>query len=388
MNKKVLLGMSGGVDSSVSAILLQKQGYEVIGATMRLWEDEKVEKENNEENSENSKINKSEKTMDNSVDSSISDAKKVCEKLGIEHHVFDLREEFKKRVINNFICTYMCAKTPNPCVECNKFMKFDAFYKIAQELGCEYIATGHYAKCFYLEEYESYVLTKADAEEKDQSYFLYGIDKEILPHVIFPLSDFNNKEEIRKIAEENGLEVAKKKDSQEVCFIPDNDYIGFLRREHAKDNENIMNDIKLKENIVSKNGNIVLSSGEVVGKHTGLVNYTVGQRKGLGVSYKEPLYVLKLDKEKNEVVVGTEKELYADTLYANELNFLLNIKDGINNLEIEAKIRYRAKPAKAILNVENGIAKVKFYEEQRAITPGQSVVFYLNNIVLGGGKII
>ena len=388
MNKKVLLGMSGGVDSSVSAILLQKQGYEVIGATMRLWEDEKVEKENNEENSENSKINKSEKTMDNSVDSSISDAKKVCEKLGIEHHVFDLREEFKKRVINNFICTYMCAKTPNPCVECNKFMKFDAFYKIAQELGCEYIATGHYAKCFYLEEYESYVLTKADAEEKDQSYFLYGIDKEILPHVIFPLSDFNNKEEIRKIAEENGLEVAKKKDSQEVCFIPDNDYIGFLRREHAKDNENIMNDIKLKENIVSKNGNIVLSSGEVVGKHTGLVNYTVGQRKGLGVSYKEPLYVLKLDKEKNEVVVGTEKELYADTLYANELNFLLNIKDDINNLEIEAKIRYRAKPAKAILNVENGIAKVKFYEEQRAITPGQSVVFYLNNIVLGGGKII
>lgn len=388
MNKKVLLGMSGGVDSSVSAILLQKQGYEVIGATMRLWEDEKVEKENNEENSENSKINKSEKTMDNSVDSSISDAKKVCEKLGIEHHVFDLREEFKKRVINNFICTYMCAKTPNPCVECNKFMKFDAFYKIAQELGCEYIATGHYAKCFYLEEYESYVLTKADAEEKDQSYFLYGIDKEILPHVIFPLSDFNNKEEIRKIAEENGLEVAKKKDSQEVCFIPDNDYIGFLRREHAKDNENIMNDIKLKENIVSKNGNIVLSSGEILGKHTGLVNYTVGQRKGLGVSYKEPLYVLKLDKEKNEVVVGTEKELYADTLYANELNFLLNIKDGINNLEIEAKIRYRAKPAKAILNVENGIAKVKFYEEQRAITPGQSVVFYLNNIVLGGGKII
>ena len=388
MNKKVLLGMSGGVDSSVSAILLQKQGYEVIGATMRLWEDEKVEKENNEENSENSKINKSEKTMDNSVDSSISDAKKVCEKLGIEHHVFDLREEFKKRVVNNFICTYMCAKTPNPCVECNKFMKFNAFYKIAKELGCEYIATGHYAKCFYSEEFKSYVLTKADAEEKDQSYFLYGIDKEILPHVIFPLSDFNNKEEIRKIAEENGLEVAKKKDSQEVCFIPDNDYIGFLRREHAKDNENIMNDIKLKENIVSKNGNIVLSSGEVVGKHTGLVNYTVGQRKGLGVSYKEPLYVLKLDKEKNEVVVGTEKELYADTLYANELNFLLNIKDGINNLEIEAKIRYRAKPAKAILNVENGIAKVKFYEEQRAITPGQSVVFYLNNIVLGGGKII
>lgn len=384
MNKKVLLGMSGGVDSSVSAILLQKQGYEVIGATMRLWEDEKVEKENNAENNENSKINKSEKPLDNSVDASISDAKKVCEKLGIEHHVFDLREEFKKRVVNNFICTYMCAKTPNPCVECNKFMKFNAFYKIAQELGCEYIATGHYAKCLYSEEFKAYVLAKAEAKEKDQSYFLYGIDKEILPHVIFPLSDFNNKEEIRKIAEENGLEVAKKKDSQEVCFIPDNDYIGFLKRE----NNNIKDKTNLSDIINIKKGNIVLSTGEVVGQHTGLINYTIGQRKGLGVSYKEPLYVLKLDKEKNEVVVGTEKELYTDTLYANELNFLLNIEDDINNLEIEAKIRYRAKPSKAILNVENGIAKVKFYEEQRAITPGQSVVFYLNNIVLGGGKII
>ena len=397
MNKKVLLGMSGGVDSSVAATLLQKQGYEVIGSTMRLWEDEKIEKENNEKDNENSKINKAERFMASSVETSISDAKKVCEKLGIEHHVFDLREEFRNRVVNNFICTYMCAKTPNPCVECNKFMKFNAFYKIAKELGCEYIATGHYAKCFYSEEFKAYVLAKADAEEKDQSYFLHGIDKEILPHVIFPLSSFNNKEEIRKIAEENGLEVAKKKDSQEVCFIPDNDYIGFLKREQNNynklredDNRNdkTNNEERDKINLMNKTGDIVLSSGEVLGKHTSLVNYTVGQRKGIGVSYKEPLYVLKLDKEKNEVIVGTEKELYTDVLYANELNFLLNIENGINNLEIEAKIRYRAKPAKAILNVENGIAKVKFYEEQRAITPGQSVVFYLNNIVLGGGKII
>lgn len=365
MNKKVLLGMSGGVDSSVAAILLQKQGYEVVGATMRLWED---------------------KDSDN-VEASISDAKKVCERLGIEHHVFDLREEFKKRVIDNFVCTYMYAKTPNPCVECNKFMKFAEFYKLAKKLGCEYIATGHYAKCFYSEEFQDYVLAKADAEEKDQSYFLYGINKEILPHVIFPLSNFNNKEEIRKIAEENGLEVAKKKDSQEVCFIPDNDYIGFLRRKHAKDNENAMDNMKLKENIINKNGNIVLNSGKILGKHNGLVNYTVGQRKGLGVSYKEPLYVLKLDKEKNEVVVGTENELYTDTLFANELNFLLDTEKISSNLEIEAKIRYRSKPAEAILNIENGIAKVKFYEKQRAITPGQSVVFYLNNVVLGGGKI-
>lgn len=348
MNKKVLLGMSGGVDSSVSAILLQKQGYEVIGATMRLWEQE-------------------------NTNNAVEDAKKVCEKLGIKHHVLDLRKKFKERVVNNFICTYMCAKTPNPCVECNKFMKFDAFYKFAKELRCEYIATGHYAKNFCSEEFKQYVLAKADATEKDQSYFLYGISKEILPYVIFPLSEFKDKAEIRKIAEEAGLEVAKKKDSQEVCFIPDNDYINFLKQYNGNVNEE---------------GNIVLSNGEVVGKHTGLINYTVGQRRGLGVSYKEPLYVIKLDIEKNEVIVGTEKELYSNELLANELNFLLDMSLVEKEIEIEAKIRYRSKPAKATLKIENNIAKVKFVEPQRAITPGQAVVFYLNNIVLGGGKIL
>lgn len=372
MNKKVLLGMSGGVDSSVAAILLQKQGYEVIGATMRLWEEE------------TEKITKN----------PITDAKKVCEKLKIKHYVLDFREEFRNRVVNNFICTYMCAKTPNPCVECNKFMKFDAFYKIAQELDCEYIATGHYAKCFYSKEFNEYVLAKADAEEKDQSYFLYGIDKSILPHVIFPLAEFNNKEEIRKIAEENGLEVANKKDSQEICFIPNNDYINFLKKEQNKHNKcnakgNESNKSNEMINLDTKEGNIVLRNGKVLGKHTGYIKYTVGQRKGLGVSYKEPLYVLEIEKEKNEVIVGTEEELYTDTLFANELNFLINTEENsIDGIEIEAKIRYRAKPAKAILKVEEGIAKVKFYEPQRAITPGQSVVFYINNIVIGGGKIV
>ena len=389
MNKKVLLGMSGGVDSSVSAILLKQQGYEVIGATMRLWE-APIAKENNNLKNE---VNILQNEAPEKVSDAINDAKKVCENLGIEHHVIDLRDEFKEKVIDNFICTYMCAKTPNPCVECNKFMKFKAFYEFAQKLGCEYIATGHYAKIEYSEEYNQYVLKKANAQGKDQSYFLYGIDKKILPHILFPLADFEDKEDIRKIAEENGLEVARKKDSQEVCFIPDNDYIGFIKNNKEIAQSNLKNTKRLKANSPENNnsfdkvGNIVLQNGEILGKHNGLINYTVGQRKGLGISYKEPLYVLKLSKEKNEVIVGIEKDLYSLKLEANELNFLLDI-DLSKEVEIEAKVRYRSLPAKAILKVENGTAKVKFLNPQRAITPGQSVVFYLNNVVLGGGKIL
>ena len=389
MNKKVLLGMSGGVDSSVSAILLKQQGYEVIGATMRLGE-APIAKENNNLKNE---VNILQNEAPEKVSDAIEDAKKVCEKLEIEHHVIDLRDEFKEKVINNFICTYMCAKTPNPCVECNKFMKFKAFYEFAQKLGCEYIATGHYAKIEYSEEYNQYVLKKANAQGKDQSYFLYGIDKEILPHILFLLADFEDKEDIRKIAEENGLEVARKKDSQEVCFIPDNDYIGFIKNNKEIVQSKLKNTKRLKANSPENNnsfdkvGNIVLQNGEILGKHNGLINYTVGQRKGLGISYKEPLYVLKLNKEKNEVIVGIEKDLYSLELEANELNFLLDI-DLSKEIEIEAKVRYRSLPAKAILKVENGTAKVKFLNPQRAITPGQSVVFYLNNVVLGGGKIL
>lgn len=389
--KKVLLGMSGGVDSSVAAILLLKQGYKVIGVTMRLWEEEKRLNESLL-NNEGSRLMEKSNLKENTA---IQDAKKVCENLGIEHHVVDLRKEFKEKVIDNFVCTYMCAKTPNPCVECNKYMKFDAFYRIAEEFGCEYIATGHYARCYYSEEYNQYVLAQAVSSTKDQSYFLYGINRKILPYVLFPLSEFEDKEEVRKIAGEYGMEIAHKKDSQEVCFIPDNDYISFLKEQSLKDNRNttITNVVTENKISINKSGNIVLGNGEVLGKHDGLINYTVGQRKGLGIAYKEPLYVVKLNRDRNEVVVGTEKELYTDTLFANELNFLIDMKELINKksnneIEIEAKIRYRAKPAKATLNIEKDIAKVKFYEPQRAITPGQSVVFYINEVVLGGGKIV
>lgn len=345
--KKVLLGMSGGVDSSVSAIILQKQGYEVIGCTMNLWKPEEDERNN-----------------------SIEDAKKVCEKLGITHYVLDYKKEFKCHVVDSFIKEYECTRTPNPCIECNKYLKFGLLYEKALELGCEYVATGHYAKIEFSEKYNQYVLRKSDEVNKDQTYFLYTIPRYKIEHIIFPLQNLKAKKDTRKIAEENGLEIAKKKDSQEICFIPNDDYKVFLGRY-----------------ITSKQGNIVLRSGKILGKHNGITNYTIGQRKGLGISYKEALYVLALDKEKNEVIVGTEGELYSKELYADQLNWQVFEKLE-KQIECYAKIRYRARPAKAMVIPQGDRVKVEFEEPQRAITRGQAVVFYIDDILIGGGKIM
>lgn len=344
------------MDSSVAAALLKETGYEVIGATMKLWEDEE------------NPCNESKCCSY----SAVRDAKRVCDKLEIPHYTLNYKEEFKKYVIDNFIDCYKCAKTPNPCVECNKYLKFGVFYEKAKELGCDYIATGHYAKVEYSEEYNRFVLKKSNADKKDQTYFLYGIPKDVLKHVLFPLADYENKDKIRKIALEHELPVAKKKDSQEICFIPDNNYIGFL-------NKNIK-DKPIK-------GNIVLSTGEIVGTHEGITNYTIGQRKGLGVSYKEPLYVIDIDVDKNEVIVGKEEELYSKELYAKDLNWLA-IDKLDREMKLEAKIRYRASASKCIVKpVSECRVKVEFEEPQRAITKGQSVVFYKENIVIGGGII-
>ena len=303
-------------------------------------------------------------------DKIVEDARNVCKQIGISFYVFDFREEFRKNVICNFINCYKCAKTPNPCVECNKYMKFGKFAEKAEELGCKYISTGHYAKVEYSTKYSQYVLKRASAQEKDQTYFLYAIPKQIIEKLIFPLENIEEKKDVRKIAEEKGLKIARKPDSQEICFIPNDDYANYLTKE-----------------ITPQKGKIVLTDGTILGEHKGLIYYTVGQRKGLGISYVEPLYVIRLDKENNNVIVGTEKELYSTTLYAEELNFLLNI-DLSKPLEVMAKVRYRAKLAEATLYPQvEGKVKVEFKNPQRAITPGQSVVFYIENILLGGGKI-
>ena len=348
--KKVMVGVSGGVDSAVSSSLLKKQGYEVIGATMKLFEG-------------------NEKTL--------LDAKNVCDKLEISHHVKDLKKEFKNNVIDTFIDYYSNGLTPNPCTACNKTIKFGAFYDFAMELGCDYLATGHYARIAFSEKYNQFVIKKPSNEKKDQTYFLYGIKKEQIPHIIFPLSEFESKDEVRKIAKEIGIPVAEKKDSQEICFIPDKDYKSFILKEES---------MKVKINQI-KTGNICLETGEILGKHKGLMHYTVGQRKGLGLSYKVPLFVTNLDVENNKVIVGEEKELYSNILIAKDLNWQIDF-NSIEKDNIFAKIRYAAKETKVKLEFSGDIVKVVFDTPQRAITKGQAVVFYDNTgILLGGGTI-
>lgn len=333
--KRVLIGMSGGVDSSVAAYLLKKEGYEVIGLTMSLFPS------NNE--------------------TSIEDAKIVCSKLNIKHYVFDFSKEFNNKVIKNFIKCYQNAQTPNPCIECNKYLKFGLMWQKAQELNCDYIATGHYAAI------KDNKLCRIDSP-KDQSYFLYKIDKNILPHILFPLNKYINKDEIRKIAEEQNLCVYNKKDSQDICFIPHNDYSSFLE-------QNL-------DNLPNK-GDFIYH-GKVIGQHKGLIYYTIGQRKGLGISYLHPLYVISLNKENNQVILGDEEELYTKIVNITDINILVDKLPS----KAQAKIRYKSKLTSCNIEIiDNNNLRIIFDEPVKSVTPGQSLVLYDNDIVLGGGII-
>ena len=352
-NKKVLLGMSGGVDSSAAAILLKNEGYEVRGATMRLWEDE-----------ENNKI----KSCGNKY-SATEDAKKVCSLLNIPHYTLNYEEEFKKYVIEDFIKCYKCAKTPNPCVRCNKYIKFNYFYKKALELGCDYIATGHYAK---IEEKDGrYLLIRSDDDRKDQTYALYNFTQDQLAHTLMPCGEYT-KDRIREIAKEIGLSVYNKKDSEEICFIPDNDHGRYIKEARPLE--------VVPGNFVDKNGN-------VLGQHKGIVYYTIGQRKGLGIALGRPVFVTDINPMTNEVVLGPETDIFKTDLVAKDVNFIPFDKlEG--EITVEAKVRYSGRPAEAVISpMENGRVKVSFKEKQRAITKGQSVVFYQGNMVVGGGII-
>lgn len=359
MKKRVVIGMSGGVDSSAAAALLLEQGYDVIGVTMRLWDGEKIGGEISEGTC--------------CSFSAAEDARVVANKLGIEHFVLDFRNEFEENVINYFVGEYENGRTPNPCIACNKYLKFDALWKKAQLLEADYIATGHYAKVIYNGKTGRYELKRAENSAKDQTYALYSLTQEQLAHILMPLGDIGDKSKTREIAEKYGLCTAKKPDSQEICFVPDKDYAGFIERRTGRS---------------YPKGEFVDINGNVLGEHKGIIHYTVGQRKGLGISFGKPMFVVKIDSEAGKIVLGEKGTEFSANLIAEKLNFI-SAEKGLNGMRVFAKVRYSAKPAEAELYMlDENTAEVVFDTAQRAVTPGQAVVFYEEDgTVIGGGLI-
>lgn len=342
--KKVMIGMSGGVDSSVAAALLKKEGYEVTGATMRLWKYPENEK---------------------SIDKEIANAKRVCDFLGIEHIVLDFSEQFRETVVKNFIEEYANGRTPNPCIVCNKRLKFGLMFDRAMEMGMDYIATGHYARIE--KRTDGYHLLMSGAASKDQSYVLYNFTQEVLSKTIMPLEGYT-KDEVRTLAEELNIPAKEAPESMEICFVPNDDYKTFLT-EYA--------------GLTPKEGDMLDYNGNVIGRHTGVMNYTIGQRKGIG-AYGRPMFVMKINPLDNTVTLGEKGMEFFGELTAKDLNV---ISGGELPERITAKVRYQAKPAWAEVRTEGATVYVRFDEPQRAVTSGQAIVFYDGNEVLGGATV-
>ena len=348
MKKRVLVGMSGGVDSSVASFLLKQEGYEVVGVTMCLGI-----KDGNDEKPRCCGVQ------------AIEDARRVCDKLRMPHYVMDFSKDLEEKVVNNFVSEYLRGRTPNPCVNCNRYIKFGTLLQKARALDFDFLATGHYAKIE--KDGKEFILKTPKDKIKDQTYFLYPIKKDMLGFILFPLAGFTKKE-VRSIASSKGLPVAQKPQSQDICFVPQSDYKKFILA-------------RIKD---SKPGLILSSRGEVLGKHKGIIFYTIGQREGLGISSTEPLYVLSIDAERNQITVGPRDDLKAKGFLVADLNLLF---DWLPQ-EAFVKIRYGHKQTKCnvCLQADNKL-KVTFQQEQEAVTPGQSAVFYNNDSVLGGGVI-
>ncbi len=357
MSEKVMVAMSGGVDSSVAAALLLEQGYEVCGATLKLFSNEDIGLES--------------KTRTCCSLSDVEDARSVACRLGFEHHVFNFGELFRQQVIDRFAASYICGDTPNPCIDCNRFIKFDKMLERALVLNMDYIATGHYARVERDEKSGRYLLEKGIDSTKDQSYVLYAMTQEQLKRTLFPLGGLR-KSEVRQIADSHSLVNARKPDSQDICFVKDGDYAAFL--------ENTLN-------VPSVPGNFVDCQGHVLGTHKGLIHYTVGQRKGLNLSFERPKYVIGKDVQSNTVVLGNEDELYSESMTVKDVN-LISIEQLTGPMEAAVKTRYSQKETPATLfPADNGCILVRFHEPQKAVTSGQAAVFYNGETVIGGGTI-
>ncbi len=348
---KVLVAMSGGVDSAVAALLCQEADFDCVGVTLRLH---------------------TPCGDDCCTESDIEDARHVAEMLGIPFEVLDLSEEFRCHVIDTFVADYEAGRTPNPCVRCNHLVKFAALLEYADRIGCDYVATGHYARLGKTKD-GIYQLRRAASRQKDQSYMLYALTQKQLSRVLFPLGGFTSKDQIRAFAEARDLPVAEKGDSQDICFIPDGDYASFIERYTGKEYEK---------------GNFVDESGKVLGEHGGLFRYTIGQRRGLGLALPEPLYVKAKDTVHNTIVLAPDKNLYADSLIADSFTWCAGEPPADLSL-ITVKTRYRMEDSLASAEVlEGGRVRIRFSLPERAITPGQSVVLYAGDLVLGGGIIV